>query len=588
MLNNYYGIVGRDTSQLSRNIGDGVQNEMPFAENKHANCTTNTTEGNDHSMGTANFATRKNTEVTPIVIGAQDLSQSDAFKIIFEDAQISLCDTAFADLAKSRQLLEEHSKENIVYGLNTGFGPMASRRISPESQEELQFNLIRSHALGMGKAIPEIFVRATLLCRLVGFLKGHSGVSDDLVHLIVSFLNFRIHPIIPEHGGVGASGDLVQLAHIGLALIGEGNVCMDGKELPAPEAFAQAELSPLVPQGRDGLAILNGVSAMTGIGLINVIGAERLLSWSVAASCLLLEVINSPHDPIHPELNRRKRHVGQRTIAATMEQLLSDSQCLRSNGMSLEGQSNGSGEFRENVQEHYSIRCTPQILGPIFDTISHTRDVVMDEANSVSDNPVLCPEIDMILHGGNFHGDYVALEMDKLKISTVKLSMLCERQLDFLMNDQLNNRFPPFMNLGTLGLNLGLQGAQFAATSTAAENQTLAFPMYVHSIPTNKGNQDVVSMGTNAALMANRVIQNTFEVIAIELIALIQAVDYTQSHEKLSTSTRALYETLRDIVPMFKEDTLTAEQIQALRVHIENQNAIPFDSESASTPHSEK
>lgn len=520
--------------------------------------------------------------VQVIVTDSSELTLEEVHRVVYGGAQVALSETGVRNLARSRELLDSHAQESIVYGLNTGFGPMANCRIPETSQRELQFNLIRSHAMGSGKRIPDLFVGATMLCRLVSFMKGYSGVSDDLVHLLVAFLNHRIYPVIPEHGGVGASGDLVQLAHVGLALIGEGQSVLDGEVMPTKEAMTRFGLTALELVGRDGLAILNGVSVMTGIGLVNVFEAERLLSWAVAASALLMEVIECPRDPIHPELNHRKQHPGQQSIASTMETLLHDSECMRPNCMPLESMSNENGKLRNNVQENYSVRCVPQILGPILDTITYARSVVSNELNSVSDNPVLCPDSGMILHGGNFHGDYVALEMDKLKISIVKLSMLCERQLDYLMNDGLNNRFPPFMNLGTLGLNLGMQGAQFTATSTAAENQSLAFPMYVHSIPTNRGNQDIVSMGTNAALMANCVIQNSFEILAIEFVALLQAVDHAQCEEKLSTCSRETYRILRGIVPLFREDSLRTEQIDALRSYLKGNRALTIESGSFS------
>jgi histidine ammonia-lyase len=210
--------------------------------------------------------------------------------------------------------------------------------------------------------------------------------------------------------------------------------------------------------------------------------------------------------------------------------------------------------FEDKVQEYYSLRCVTQVLGPIYDTISQAEKVVVDELNSVNDNPVIDHENKNIFHGGNFHGDYVSLEMDKLKIAITKLSMLSERQLNYLMNEKLNQKFPPFVNLGVLGFNFGMQGMQFTATSTVAENQTMSFPMYVHSIPNNNDNQDIVSMGCNAALMTKRVIDNSFEVLAIQMMTVLQAIDYLKCVPRLSSETKKVYESVRKIFPKFVED----------------------------------
>ena len=210
--------------------------------------------------------------------------------------------------------------------------------------------------------------------------------------------------------------------------------------------------------------------------------------------------------------------------------------------------------FEDKVQEYYSLRCVTQILGPIDDTISHAELVLVNELNSVNDNPVIDHENKNIFHGGNFHGDYVSLEMDKLKIAITKLSMLTERQLNYLLNDKLNQKLPPFVNLGIPGFNFGMQGMQFTATSTVAENQTLCFPMYIHSIPNNNDNQDIVSMGCNAALMTKKVIDNSFEVLAIQLMTILQAIDYLECRYRLSTVSRSLYNKAREVFPKFIED----------------------------------
>ena len=228
--------------------------------------------------------------------------------------------------------------------------------------------------------------------------------------------------------------------------------------------------------------------------------------------------------------------------------------------------------FKQKIQEYYSLRCVPQILGPIYDTIINTEEVLINEVNSVNDNPVVDVEGSTVYHGGNFHGDYVAFEMDKLKVAITKLSMLAERQINFLMNNKLNDILPPFVNLGTLGLNLGMQGTQFTATSTVGENQTLSNPMYVHSIPSNNDNQDIVSMGTNAALLTKKVIDNTFEVLSIEFITIIQAIDKLEISDKLSSQSRNVYKSLRELVPVFIDDTPKYEEIKTIGTYLRKVN----------------
>jgi histidine ammonia-lyase len=234
--------------------------------------------------------------------------------------------------------------------------------------------------------------------------------------------------------------------------------------------------------------------------------------------------------------------------------------------------------FKHKVQEYYSLRCVPQVLGPVMDTIMYASHVLMNEVNSASDNPIIDEENHNVYHGGNFHGDYVALEMDKLKIAITKLSMLAERQINYLMNDKLNEKLPPFVNLGKLGLNLGMQGVQFTAVSTVAENQTLSFPMYLHSITNNNDNQDIVSMGTNCALLAKKVIDNSYQVLAIEMISILQAIDFLKMREKMSSYTRKKYDDLRKIVPAFAEDTTKYKEIQNIANYImENKPQFPLE-----------
>jgi histidine ammonia-lyase len=314
---------------------------------------------------------------------------------------------------------------------------------------------------------------------------------------------------------------------------------------------------------------------MTGINISNVIYSEYLLNWSLLISSMINEMVRSYDDHFSVELNRVKLHEGQQYIAETMRKILNKGQLIKKRQDYLYG-TNGNDVkfFDEKVQEYYSLRCVPQILGPVHETIVNARNILEKEINSVNDNPIIDVENQNVYHGGNFHGDYVALEADKLKIAITKLSMLSERQLNFLMNNKLNQILPPFVNLGVLGLNMGMQGAQFTAVSTVAENQSLSTPVSIHSIPNNNDNQDIVSMGTNAALMTKKVIHNTFEVLAIQLIAVIQAVDYLNIENNMSDVTKNTYHKIRQIVPVFKDDSVFYERIKAVTNYIKSNNPL--------------
>jgi histidine ammonia-lyase len=344
---------------------------------------------------------------------------------------------------------------------------------------------------------------------------------------------------------------------------------------PTIEIFNKFNIKPLSIHIREGLAILNGTSAMTGIGMINIIQAKKLLNWSVLFSAMINEIVEAFDDHYSRELNVVKRHKGQNAIAAMMREILKDSKMIRDRSEHLYNPDNLDQEiFEDKVQEYYSLRCVTQILGPVYDTISQVENTVVNELNSVNDNPVIDHENQNIFHGGNFHGDYVSLEMDKLKIAITRVSMLAERQLNYLLNSKLNQKLPPFVNLGVLGLNFGMQGMQFTATSTVAENQTLSFPMYVHSIPNNNDNQDIVSMGCNAALMTKRVIDNSFEVLGIHLMTILQAIDYLECEDRLSTISRALYDEVRLIFPKFIEDAPKYKDLERVKTFLESTDHI--------------
>ncbi|WP_175579920.1 HAL/PAL/TAL family ammonia-lyase [Chryseobacterium aureum] len=497
------------------------------------------------------------------------LELKDFQKIIIENEKIELDESLLSRVDKSFQFLKEFSKNKVIYGVNTGFGPMAQFKISDEDTHQLQYNLIRSHSSGIGNPLPAEEVKACMLARLNTLSLGNSGVHQSVVYLLQELINRDIIPLIFEHGGVGASGDLVQLAHLALVLIGEGEVFYKGERTSTKEVFETEGLEPIKVEIREGLALMNGTSVMSGIGIVNAYKANQLTDISLRLSCAINEIVQAYDDHLSEALNGTKKHYGQQKVAERMRAHLADSKLIRKREDHLYTHFEEQEKvFKEKVQEYYSLRCVPQILGPVLDTLEYTEKVLENEINSANDNPIINVEDQHVYHGGNFHGDYISLEMDKLKIVVTKLTMLAERQLNYLLNAKINEILPPFVNLGKLGFNFGMQGVQFTATSTTAESQMLSNPMYVHSIPNNNDNQDIVSMGTNAAVICRKVIENAFEVLAIEAITIIQAVEYLGFQDKVSSSTKKLYDDIRKIIPAFSDDMVMYPYLEEVKNYL--------------------
>lgn len=495
----------------------------------------------------------------------------DIYRIAVKKDRFELTSEWKELLAHSFRFLEQFSSDKIIYGINTGFGPMAQFRIEPGDLNQLQYNLIRSHSSGTGEVLSEKYVRAVVMARIVNFLQGNSGISPEVVEKLTEFLNAGVTPEIFVHGGVGASGDLVQLAHLGLNLIGEGYVYVEKTRIPTAKALLDKGIQAHKIRLRDGLGLMNGTSCMTGIGALNILYSETLLGWSIASSAMVNELVEAYDDSFSTGLNSVKKHAGQQKIAAEMRSFLSGSQLIRKREeLFADDKEQSKSEFTKKIQEYYSIRCVPQILGPVNDTIAFAREIVENELNSTNDNPVVREDEDNVLHGGNFHGDYVSLEMDKLKLVVTRVAMLAERQLNFLMNARINGIFPPFLNAGKLGFNFGIQGIQFTAVSTTAENQTLSNPMYVHSIPNNNDNQDIVSMGTNSAYICKRVVDNAFQVMAIHMMAICQAYDLLGEDRrgKMSEKSKAIYHAIRSFSDMITEDKPQFETIASITEYL--------------------
>jgi histidine ammonia-lyase len=508
-----------------------------------------------------------------------DLTLKDIKSVVFDHEKLEVDSSIFDHVNKSFNFLQEFSKNKVIYGINTGFGPMAQYKIEESEQKQLQFNLIRSHASGLGQYLPAPYVKASMVARLNTLSLGYSGVHTSAIQVLVDLINNDVTPLIFEHGGVGASGDLVQLAHLALVMIGEGEVEYKGKVQPTADVFKALNIKPMQIELREGLAVMNGTSVMTGIGIINAIYAKRAIEWSTAATIMICELVEAYDDYFSPQLNNSKKHKGQQQIAKVIRKNLDQSKYIRKREQQLYENEVEEKVISNKVQEYYSIRCVPQISGIILETIDQCQRLLIEEVNSANDNPIVDVKSQNVYHGGNFHGDYVSFEMDKLKIALTKLSMLAERQLNFLMNPELNNILPPFVNLGKLGFNFGMQGVQFTATSTTAENQMLSNPMYIHSIPNNNDNQDIVSMGANAALITKKVVENTFEVLVIEIITLVQALDQLNKTEGLSPLSKKTYDNIRAIVPKFSDDYPIYKDLRKVKQYMLDNSPLTIGSE---------
>lgn len=484
------------------------------------------------------------------------MTLTETYNVLFGPGKLTLDIASMAKVAECYDFLCGFAKEKVIYGINTGFGPMAQWRVDDAHLKELQYNIIRSHATGAGSPLPDLDVRAAMVARIGTFMQARSGINPNVITLIQEFINREIYPFVPQHGSVGASGDLVQLAHIALCLIGEGKVHYRGQWCPTAKVMDTEGLRPMHIYVREGLSVTNGTSVMTGISVVNQYYAENLLKYATVAGAWINEIADSFDDYMSVPENECRRQPGQQVIASWLREVSAGSHHLQKREHELyDPERNRDTYFEHKVQAYYSLRCVPQIYGPVYDTLRNAAEVLENELNSACDNPIVDYTTHNIYHGGNFHGDYISLEADKVKIAMVRVAMTAERQLNYLFHDRINGILPPFLNLGVLGLNYGMQACQFTATSTTAECQTLAMPNYVHSIPNNNDNQDIVSMGTNSALLCRRVINNAYQVMSILYIALAQATDCLQLADKLSPRTRQQYDAIRAICPKFVEDT---------------------------------
>jgi histidine ammonia-lyase len=467
-------------------------------------------------------------------------------------AAVALGPGAHERMAASHHQLEVLARSGrTVYGLNTGCGPLVDRPVSPEEAGDFQRNLVRSHASGIGDPHPAAVVRGTMVARAFSLAQGRSAVRPVVVETLLALLNAGIHPVIPEVGSVGASGDLVELAHLARALIGEGEVDVGDARVPAARALAAAGIAPIVLEGREALALMNGTSCETAQAALLVRGTHVLVAAAEAAAALVVDVLGGNPEAFDARVQAVRPHAGQAASAARLRALLAGSDRLRDAPAR-----SGNGRGRPTpVQDAYTLRCVPQVLGAVRATLAHVEEVIDVELNAVTDNPIFVAEEDAVLHAGNFHGQPVALAVDHLKVALAEIALFSERRLARLLDPATNGGLPPFLIRDRVGVRSGLMGLQYCASSTVADNAVLAHPTSLGSVPTNANNQDVVGMGSVAVRHARRLLENGRRVVAIELIAAAEAADVAGGEalgagcERVRAAVRALVAPLLDDRP---------------------------------------
>ncbi|MGB4237097.1 MAG: histidine ammonia-lyase [Bacillota bacterium] len=486
--------------------------------------------------------------MSKVFIDGRTLTYEDVVAVARGYKSVDIASEVRDQVERTRRVLEDIlAQDRVIYGVNTGFGHLASVRISDEELCKLQENLIISHAAGTGDPFPDEVVRAMILLRANSLARGLSGVRYELIEALVSLVNHDICPIIPEQGSLGASGDLAPLAHLALALLGKGKVRMGGMLMDAALALERAGISPLTLMPKEGIGLINGTQAMTAVGAIALYDAVVLAITADAAASMSIEALRGIPDAFRPCLHQARPHQGQMECAEFISRLLEGSRLV-----------SAPGELR--VQDAYSIRCIPQVHGATRDVLEYVRKVINTEINSVSDNPLVFPD-GQVISAGNFHGQPVALAMDFLSIATAELGNISERRIERLLNPALSG-LPPFLAVQG-GINSGFMISQYTAASLVSENKVLSAPASTDSIPVSASQEDHVSMGTIAARKARAVVKNVARILAIELMCACQALEF-QGPEKLAPGTRKVYDLVRQVLPPLEEDRWLHPDIEAI------------------------
>jgi histidine ammonia-lyase len=485
-------------------------------------------------------------------LSGQKLSLEQIVGVARGVEQVWLSPAARQRALDSRHVVEQITESGrVVYGVNTGFGKLADIRIPPSELRELQLNLVRSHACGVGPALSEEETRAMLLLRANVLALGYSGARPLVIETLIRLLERGVHPLIPEKGSVGASGDLAPLAHLALTVIGEGEAFYQGERMTSEEALKRARVEPIELEAKEGLALLNGTQAMGAVGSLALHRAEQLAHAADVAGAMTLEALRGTPAAFDERIHAVRPHAGQIEVAKHLRELLAESEIRESH--------------RENdprVQDAYSLRCMPQVHGAVRGALAHARDIVEIETGSATDNPLVFTEENELISGGNFHGAPLALAFDYAAIALTDLMSITERRIDHLVNPVMNEGLPPFLT-SQPGISSGFMMAQVTAAALLAEARVLAHPASVDNVPTDGGKEDHVSMGMTAATKLRAVVDNAELAIAIELMAAAEGLEYRKPLQP-GKGVRRAYETVREIVPRLTRDRALSSDIQQI------------------------
>lgn len=500
----------------------------------------------EHKMGT-------------VVIDGESLTISEVVRVARHYDTVKITKEASEKVSRSRETLEYLiAEQRTIYGVTTGFGGLGKIKISPSEAKQLQVNLIRSHSSGVGKPLSRETTRALMLLRANTLAKGYSGIRLKTLQTLVMMINKHVHPIIPEKGSVGASGDLAPLSHMALVMIGEGKAEYQSDIIDGSDAMRESAVDPVELDWKEGVALNNGTQMMTAIAAISVHNAECLIRAAEAAASLSVEALCGITDAFDEKIHSVRPHKGQIKTARNIRKLLSGSHLARTSDKSM--------AEHQYPQDPYSLRCIPQVLGSVRDTVRHVREVVEVEINSATDNPLVFTKEGVCLSGGNFHGQPISVAMDFLAITLTSLGVFSERRTARLIDEKLNRGLPAFLIHieEKRGIQSGFMTLQYTAAALASENKSLAHPASVDSIPTSANFEDFVSMGSIAARKAAEILRNTQFIIAIELLCAAQGAEL-RGAEKLGVGTKLIYDLVRSRVPFLEEDRPLFNDIEAIR-----------------------
>jgi len=485
-----------------------------------------------------------------VVLSSRNMTFKEFIDVAVNKEKVSLSDELIDKIKKARDLVEELDKEDTpIYGINTGFGFLAGKKIDKDKIEELQFNLIRSHCTAVGEPYNEAVTRGIMLLRARVMSQGYSGIRAKVINLLLELLNRNIIPVIPSQGSVGASGDLAPLAHLAITLLGEGEVFYNGKIEQTNEVFKKENIIPVKLHSKEGLVLINGTQAMTANGLIQLYRAKNILKSADIIVSISLDALKGTIKAYDEKISLIRPHQGQINTATNIRNILKGSEILVSHS--------GCGK----VQDAYSLRCVPQVHGSIKDVIAYVEKTLLIEMNSVTDNPLVFPDEKEIISGGNFHGEPIAFAMDFLGIAISEISSISERRVEQLVNPNSNDHLPAFL-IKDEGVNSGFMIAHVTAASLVSENKVYAHPSSVDSIPTSANKEDHVSMGTIGSNKAAKIIDNVEKVIAIEYLIASQALDFRKPL-KSSVAVEKAVSILRERVPFLTKDEYLKPYMEA-------------------------